>query len=362
MAINQSEDSSLLDPKLSPLLLFDYDDYEPQGDNLDNDHESIADEPEDQEHHNSSLGTEKSHRNDEIEQESGTFFFYSMTKRLLICKRLDCLKDHIYRTTPQGWMLMVHPDSHDTFLWNPFTGHRINLPLDEDDFLVNNHVRCLLSHRPADPNCVVLVVDCRDTILWYCHPGGNQWFMHMYDELTRGLIPSATVESMTGLTAVGGKFYARLCDRVITLEFLPNPTFTTSTIAFEEASTTGYNYSCSNYALLESCGELFCLFFKHPTICDHKVVQIQVHKLDLSARTWLKVHMLGDRVFIVDSCYLGTSLGAKEVGLKGNCIYFVMSQDKGLYVYDMERGTTAIHNPGQNLPDDIAAEIVIPPS
>ncbi|KAF7065403.1 hypothetical protein CFC21_071509 [Triticum aestivum] len=370
MVINQSEDSSLLDPTLFPLLLFDYDYYEPGGDSTD---DSIDGDLEDQEDHDGSDESEKSDNDDETSEANGAFFFYSITKRLLLRKRVDHLKDHLYWTTPQGWMLMSHPDSHDTFLWNPFTHERIGLPPDEDDFLPSTRIRCLLSHRPTDPDCVVVVVNCRDTILWYCHPGanrwsshmydytgGNQWFTNMQDVVAHDQIRRAAVRSMSSLTAVGGKFYAHMSDRVVRLEFLPNPTFTT--IPAEEASNTGYSYTCSHSSLLESCGELFSLIMKHPTVCDHKVAQIEVQKLDLSTRAWVKVDKLDDRVFFVDSGCLGASLGAKEVGLKGNCIYFVRRQDKALYVYDMERGTTAVHDPGLDLPDDMAPEIVVPPS
>lgn len=108
-------------------------------------------------------------------------FFYRITRRQLLARRLDGLKYHFYWITPQGWLFMLHPDSHETFLWNPFTHQRNSLPMDQEEFLTKNKIRCLLSHKPTNPNCAVLVVNRRDT--------------------------------------VGGKFYADLFGTIVTLEF-----------------------------------------------------------------------------------------------------------------------------------------------
>uniref|UniRef100_A0A8R7UTN7 KIB1-4 beta-propeller domain-containing protein n=1 Tax=Triticum urartu TaxID=4572 RepID=A0A8R7UTN7_TRIUA len=82
----------------------------------------------------------------------------------------------------------------------------------------------------------------------------------------------------------------------------------------------------------------------------------------MAKRAWLKVETLGDRVFCVNYRHFGASLSAQEVGLQGNCIYFLRGDDKGLYVYNMERGTTTLHNPGHDLQDDVAPEMLMPAS
>lgn len=68
----------------------------------------------------------------------------------------------------------------------------------------------------------------------------------------------------------------------------------------------------------------------------------------------MKVAALGDnRVFFSarDKDEFGASMAADEVGLKANCIYFTLEDDKGLYVHDLEQGTTILHNPGPDVPD-----------
>ncbi|BAF24982.1 Os09g0384900 [Oryza sativa Japonica Group] len=309
-------------------------------------------------------GTEESDDSDD-QEEDDTLFFYSIAKRELLSKRVDEFGIHLYWITAQGWLLMVHLELYEIFLWSPITNQKINLPFDEDNFLANNNVvKCFLSHKPSDPNCIVLVVNCRDTMFWYCHPKGDVWFRHEYQSsmISTGEDRENVIATVKHLTAVGGRFHAYLNQdkAILTLEFLPKPTFTTTPV--KDAPDPSYWCTFSTCFLLESGGELFTLSFKHPIECVDKVMQIEVHKLNLSQRIWMKVSTIDNKAFLVDCTGFGASLNAEDVGLKRNCIYFVRPKDKGLYVYNMERGTTTIHNPGEDLPDNIALEIVMPPS
>lgn len=93
--------------------------------------------------------------------------------------------------------------------------------------------------------------------------------------------------------------------------------------------------------------------------CFQKTTEIDVHKLDITRRAWVKVDTLGDRAFVVNTIKnSGVSVNAKEVYLDGNCIYFLMRGDKGLYVHNMERGTTTALNPGVDV--NVAAQILMP--
>lgn len=205
---------ALLDPNIVPVLLFvdynvddseyntDGEDYsiDDEGEELDHASNNSLDEDinedaedeedgklgevddrceEDNEGSEEDVGTDEVTDNDD-QEEDDTVFFYSITKRQLMSERVEEFNTHFYWTTPQGWLLMVHPESHKVFLWSPFIDQRINLPFDEDGFFTNNTVQCLLSHKPTDSNCVVLVVNCRNTIFWYCYPQGHTWFKHEY--------------------------------------------------------------------------------------------------------------------------------------------------------------------------------------
>uniref|UniRef100_A0A0E0ERT2 KIB1-4 beta-propeller domain-containing protein n=1 Tax=Oryza meridionalis TaxID=40149 RepID=A0A0E0ERT2_9ORYZ len=389
---------ALLDPNISPVLLFvdynvddseyntDGEDYsiDDEGEELDHASDDSLDEDinedaedeedgklgevddrceEDNEGCDEDVGPDEVTDNDD-QEEDDTVFFYSIAKRQLMSKRVEEFNTHFYWTTPQGWLLMVHPESHKVFLWSPFIDQRINLPFDEDGFFTNNTVRCLLSHRPTDSNCVVLVVNCRKTIFWYCHPQGHIWFKHEYQSSIISTRESHkdVIKTMKLLTTIKGRFYTYLCKdkAIVTLEFLPKPTFRTTPV--EDAPNPSYWSIYTSY-FLESCGDLFMLSYKHPVLCSQKVSQIEVHKLDLSRRIWVKVSTIGNMAFFVDSTDSGVSasLNAEDVGLKRNCIYFVRPNDKGLHIYDIERGTTSIHNPGVDLADYLTPDIMMTP-
>ncbi|XBI16578.1 hypothetical protein VPH35_058814 [Triticum aestivum] len=346
---------SALDRSFSPLLLFGHKYRGPHGTNADVDQDDDGIHG-DQDEPNQDAEDDET---PEKKAKDPLFFFYSISRRRSVCKRVDELRDHLYWTTPHGWLLMAHPDAHLTFLWNPFTRQRIGLPPDRDKFLTGNPVRCVLSHEPTDAACVVLVVNCVDTVLWYCHPGGVEWSEHAY---TAGSLDHDRADVIHGMglaTAAGGKFYAHLLGNILTLELSPDPAFTKTPVDGEPNPV----YRTWSAHLLESCGELFSMSFYHPLMERRdKVALIVVRKLDLSATSWVEVDTIGDRVFLVDANRFGASLGAKEAGLKGNCIYYMRRGEKGLYVYNMERGTTTMHNTGPDLPDDATAVILMPAS
>ncbi|KAF2916038.1 F-box/kelch-repeat protein At1g57790 [Oryza sativa Japonica Group] len=381
IGIKENEQSTLLDPKLAPMLWFHYNYYMPleESDDEDNeksgDDDDVSDEDEFSETSDEDESTEETdddgisednkidvsgddddNTTDEAKEVNDTLVLYNISsKQLVAYDKPDDLKDHFYWITPQGWLLMLHRDSHEIFLWNPSTSQRISLPFDQDRFLRKNYTRCLLSHSPTDPNCIVLVLSLHDTIIWYCHIGGTQWSMHKYHARRFHHHRFTVIKSMSLLTAVGGKFYTTFGDRIVTLEFFPYPTF--DIIPIKSAHNIVYHFA--EICLLESSGDLFILFFYHPMTCSQKTVEIDVHKLDITRRAWVKMDTLEDRAFVVNTIKnSGVSVNAKEVYLDGNCIYFLMRGDKGLYVHNMERGTTTALNPGADV--NVAAQILMP--
>uniref|UniRef100_A0A0E0M0T9 KIB1-4 beta-propeller domain-containing protein n=1 Tax=Oryza punctata TaxID=4537 RepID=A0A0E0M0T9_ORYPU len=379
MGIKENEDLTSLDSKLAPMLWFHYnyympleesDDNEESGDDDDvsngDEFSETSDEDEYIEETNDDGRSEDNETDvsdddddntiDEAKEVNDTLLLYSISSKQLVAhSKLDDLKDHFYWITPQGWLLMLHRDSHEIFLWNPFTSQRISLPFDQDRFLVKNYTRCLLSHSPTDPNCIVLVLSLDDTVIWYCHIRGTQWFTHKYHGRRFHRHRLTVIKSMSLLTAVEGQFYTTFGDRIVTLEFLPYPTF--DIVPIKSAQNTVYHYA--DICLLESSGDLFILFFYHPMTCFQKTVEIDVHKLDITRRAWVKVDTLGDRAFIVNITEnSGASVNAKEVYLDENCIYFFTCRYKRLYVHNLERGTTTALNPGADI--NVAAQILMP--
>jgi hypothetical protein len=169
---------------------------------------------------------------------------------------------------------------------------------------------------------------------------------------------------MLWLTTLGGNFCSYNItsnkSQIITLEFSPNPTFTTGELLRDHTVPTGY--TMCEFHIIECKGELFSVQICHPQLSYRKITQILVCKLDSSSGDWLKVDTIGDSVFLVDNTRLyGASFDAYQVGLgKGNCVYFITHEDKALYVYDLERGTIGTRNPGRGLKDSNVPEFVMP--
>uniref|UniRef100_A0A0D9XDC7 KIB1-4 beta-propeller domain-containing protein n=1 Tax=Leersia perrieri TaxID=77586 RepID=A0A0D9XDC7_9ORYZ len=340
--MEESDDASQLDPKLAPLLLF---------------------------YHNNST------------------FLYSMPTRTLLPAGSgddisDMLRRHLCWTTPQGWLLMARPATPDTLLWDPFTRRGFVLPPDTDGDVFHRrgrHLICLLSRsRPTDPGCVVLVVDLTEPVLWYCRPSGDggggggggrdrNWVKHEYlqpgtlhHEL-RDIVHS----SMGSITAINGKFYVDVINKsyVVVLEFSPEPVFTLID-GVDSKDRIGRGYTRHSKIYVESDGELYCVYICHPIRCDRIVARVVVYKLDVMAKgsTWVKASSLGGRAIIVlPGRFVVASFNAVEAGLEANCIYYWLEGQKALYVYNMERGTTAVYNPGADLPNHLSPVLVVMP-
>ncbi|EAZ44625.1 hypothetical protein OsJ_29245 [Oryza sativa Japonica Group] len=325
IGIKENEQSTLLDPKLAPMLWFHYNYYMPLEESDDEDNEKSGDDDDVSDEDEFSETSDEDESTEETDDDG-----------ISEDNKIDVSGDDDDNTTDEA-------------------KERISLPFDQDRFLRKNYTRCLLSHSPTDPNCIVLVLSLHDTIIWYCHIGGTQWSMHKYHARRFHHHRFTVIKSMSLLTAVGGKFYTTFGDRIVTLEFFPYPTF--DIIPIKSAHNIVYHFA--EICLLESSGDLFILFFYHPMTCSQKTVEIDVHKLDITRRAWVKMDTLEDRAFVVNTIKnSGVSVNAKEVYLDGNCIYFLMRGDKGLYVHNMERGTTTALNPGADV--NVAAQILMP--
>ncbi|CAL5074472.1 unnamed protein product [Urochloa decumbens] len=297
---------------------------------------------------------------------------YSIPKRqLLLAGEVDLLFDDVNWITPQGWMLTLDPATRSTSLRDPFTSRAIALPPDTGGLLAgSDETTCVISTpTPADPSCVVLVIHLTNPVLCYCRPGGTRWLRHEYrpellvtdDHLDRDKIIHAVANHTTGAS---GRFHTCWSDKVATLEFspaAPEPTVLSATGIVN--MTTPPACFCLERTLVESCGELFGVVFWGTALDGNnfEVLRVLVEKLEWSSGAWVKVGDLGsNRVFFISEDQFGASLPADEFGFKENCIYFCNNYDKGLYVYDMEQGTTAMHNPGIEIPDSLGPILLMP--
>uniref|UniRef100_A0A0E0M0U1 KIB1-4 beta-propeller domain-containing protein n=1 Tax=Oryza punctata TaxID=4537 RepID=A0A0E0M0U1_ORYPU len=304
-----NNESPSLDPNLAPLLLFGHDD-------------------------------------------DAATFMYSVPTRAPLPTDDDMdgmMRAHRRWTTAQGWLLMARRGSPSpcTFLWDPFTGRRIATTL----FSPKAATGCVSCHAvvprtpAASSSSSTSTTRCSDIATPETNIGWS--------------ISTSSPGRFTTST-----FYTDFTDHVVVLEFSPEPVFTVTAVDGDHRCQAGYTRRTAN--LVESNGELHHVF-SHPIICSRIVARVSVYKLiSVAAQkqrsAWVKVDSLGGRVFFVgtNSLGVGASLDAKETGLKGNCIYYWGINGKVLCVYDMERGTTVVINPGANLPYDQSPEVLMP--
>ncbi|CAL5064561.1 unnamed protein product [Urochloa decumbens] len=238
---------------------------------------------------------------------------YSIPKRqLLLAGEVDLLFDDVNWVTPQGWMLTLDPATRATSLRDPFTSRAIALPPDTGGLLAgSDETTCVISTpTPADPSCVVLVIHLTNPVLCYCRPGGTRWLRHEYrPEL---LVTDDHLDRDKIIHAGGEPHHGRLGQ-------VP-------------------------HVLVRQGGDPRVL--AGGAGANSTIRHRDLEKLEWSSGAWVKAGDLGsNRVFFISEDQFGASLPADEFGFKENCIYFCNNYDKGLYVYDMEQGTTAMHNP-----------------
>uniref|UniRef100_A0A0E0JYA4 KIB1-4 beta-propeller domain-containing protein n=1 Tax=Oryza punctata TaxID=4537 RepID=A0A0E0JYA4_ORYPU len=330
--------------------------------------------------------------------EAGDKFLYSIPSRrqLTAAPAFVDLIGHYSWITPRGWVLTLQPAGRrgdgdgdvpaEAFLRDPFSSRRVRLPPPDQEISAlaakalgggdDDAVWCVLSHDPTDPCCVVVVVHPTEPVLFYCRPGGagRRWLRHEYqpeaiiapanhddDDDDNYNLDAVVIRYMRCLTASGGKLYTDLqwSDKMVTLEFSPSPTLVSAPLAMVPCPAWCNNW---NSSLVDSHGELFVVHFRYSLLCYRTILLVQVHRLDSTRRAWVKADGLGsNRVFLVTSQF-GVSMAADEAGLEENCIYFTKSDDKGLYVYDVGQGTTALYDPGEDIPDSMEPILLLPVS
>lgn len=294
------------------------------------------------------------------------------TRRSLLARGVSRLVDDVNWVTPHGWVLTLDTATRGVSLRDPFTSREVSLPRDQESLLAggSDETMCAMStHCPTDPSCVVVVTHLTDPVLCYCRPGGSRWFRHVHraEEIDGHDDPDGVIRAMGWrlTAAAAGKFYAYLFtpnsdDTVATLEFSPDLTLTTTRVVSRPFPT---GCCLMKFCVLESCGDLFMVSFCYTRPCDARISRVEVHKLDWSKNAWVKAAGLGvNRVFFIRRGQFGASMAADELGLKENCVYFTMTDDKGLYVHDTDQGTTSVHDPGLNVPDSVEPILLMPVS
>jgi hypothetical protein len=276
-----------------------------------------------------------------------------------------------YFPTSYGWILVVGPPpAWQTFLWNPHSGDRIQLPdMEEtgDEIPDNKRSSCLLSDDVTSPTCGVLIYDATKPDMWYCRVNGGgsrRWLAYDYDIGTRD-VPDETYENLVEerktlhtIASLKGRFYFNeSADTVGTLEFAGDGGDETES-RFGDMDVARVEYPDGSAAadtfMLESGGELFHVRVFYTLPCLDAPTGFGVYRMDFSEPAWRKTDDIGDRVFLLQGSFSASaSCSASECGLRRNLIYWVNSRVDVtcLYVFDLDDGGITTVQPCQGTPD-----------
>uniref|UniRef100_A0A0D9WGY5 KIB1-4 beta-propeller domain-containing protein n=1 Tax=Leersia perrieri TaxID=77586 RepID=A0A0D9WGY5_9ORYZ len=148
---------------------------------------------------------------------------------------------------------------------------------------------CVLSDKPMNPGCVVLLVESIATVIWYCRVGlDSGWTRYEYDIGRQKLfVPTSDGEDeektpICTIAAYQGKFYfiTRL-DEIHVLEFSPAPVFSSLEIAYNEEFE--YVYRAKLF-LVESGEELYMAVLAYRGLFGRDTLdyEARVYKMDFS--------------------------------------------------------------------------------
>ncbi|KAM3271806.1 hypothetical protein ACQJBY_042169 [Aegilops geniculata] len=273
-----------------------------------------------------------------------------------------CDDAHVLRNsrrwmTPHGWVLSCDPSTLTTFLWSPQTSEKIDLPPLTPGQEIPLQSSCSLSGKPTTAGFTVVAVEPEDTVVWYCHVGGDAvgrgWVRHEYDvgSVTFPVVNGRRIQGkkfITRLTAVGGKFYFfKSHDEVGVLEFSPAPLHSSVPVpAIERPPGT----TCMAPSFVELGGELYLVtaFLHYDIGGATSVLGCGVYKLDLAGKRWRNVRDIGDRAFLMCPQYFGGCCSATASGLRPNCVYWMgLCGDNLLRVFDIDgnEGTHGVDDP-----------------
>ncbi|KAK3166248.1 hypothetical protein QOZ80_1AG0043320 [Eleusine coracana subsp. coracana] len=269
----------------------------------------------------------------------------------------ELLRNKVICPTAQGFLLVRDPDNEATFLWNPLDGDKVLLPhLAGVDDTVLMDSNCLLSDKPSAPGCtVVLVESSENTLIWYCHPGDNQWVKYEYD-IGSHVLPCPDEEdqyekiAICTIAACKSKLYFNCtATELCVIDFNGGAEPVLSTIKVDDTIATDGSYGYKSRPglafLVESDGDLFMirLLFALPREGEDKIEKVTVHRMDFSVLRWRNMDDLGGRSFLLSRLYFGTSCSGGERGLRSDCIYFVCPLSNSLQVFDLKQGTCQLH-------------------
>ncbi|ONK55198.1 uncharacterized protein A4U43_UnF6510 [Asparagus officinalis] len=277
--------------------------------------------------------------------------FFNLSKGCYI-RNIEQMQNVMCFPTPQGWMLIVHPHDKYCYLFDPLTMSKKNLPsLHLEAGPITNLV-CVLSSSPTEENCTVLCADMDKKLLFFCQDGDTKWTFYKYN---------LGDHNLSNVAACDGKFYGLTMQvNFATIDCSPNPRINIlEPLNFHWPVGTSATISY----LVESCGEMYSVERYKRAYKSNKTTHISVKKRDSSRQAWDTVYSIGGRVILLGWDDSSASWSASELGVKGDCIYYVETNDKRVYCFDLEEGCISVHMPCPRLqPSGLTPIWILPAS
>ncbi|GLU07590.1 hypothetical protein SLE2022_245440 [Rubroshorea leprosula] len=251
-----------------------------------------------------------------------------------------------------GWLILIHKgvehkkhDEHWFSLWNPLTDDRIHLPAfsiePQQEESSSCDCRCILSSPPGNDDCMVIVIETKTPCFVFCRIGDKQW-----------TVQPMPIDSEKYFSGLGFPFSPVICNGRLyfhTMNYDSRELFVFDiksdhlelSIAGMEIPW-GERASVKRIDLVESFGEIYAInqgrkgVYGCPDL--QRVISLELYKLDLPRKEWIKVESFKDSVFFVSLD--DNSLSCPAVGLEGNHVHY-----DTIYSFNMEDKTISISSP-----------------
>uniref|UniRef100_A0ACD6ADX9 Uncharacterized protein n=1 Tax=Avena sativa TaxID=4498 RepID=A0ACD6ADX9_AVESA len=261
--------------------------------------------------------------------------------------------------TSHNWVLVWDKATLVTYLWNPHSNNKIDLPpLAEPP---TAEAGCVLSSKPIDPGgCTVLLAASTSNLMWYCRvgdPAASSWVRHEYDvgsvRVPPGYPDHPTKQVMYRPASWRGRFYyQRPSDEIGVLELSPaaaeggKPAFSVLPMKGPRLVPVGGYVAAASPYLLDLGGELYQVYVFFRNVDFDAVADVGVYRLDFGRKKAVRVDTIGDRAILLGaSSEFAGWCPATAFGLVPNSVYWMSPEDGCLHVYDLEQKTEEVREP-----------------
>lgn len=214
---------------------------------------------------------------------------------------------------------------HKLFLWNPCSLQKIKLPLLTSPVDIGD---CVLSSSPtaSDQVCDIFLFSMNTNSIFYCQLGDDQWTEVNY------------LEDL--VIAMKAKRIALVRDK----SFLTKPVYCNGCLYAESIGL----FSCQHFNPRDftSNNELFRIEILHSA---EKIVSVSVYKFEFSRSVWEKVKSINNRVFFISYVYSPFTCQASNPETEGGRIYFMLTNQTFVYIYNIEEDTLMFFQPFPNV-------------